>query len=55
MFQPAGEGTPSSESNRDAVEESTIVRRAVRDIERIAGEVRLSSIAVHSNTMHINT
>ena len=50
MFQPAGEGTPNS-----AVEESTIVRRAEIDIERIAGDVRLRGIAVHSNTMHINS
>ena len=52
MFQPSGEGTPSREPNRDAVEESTIVRR---DIERIAGEVIPSGIVVHSNTMHINS
>ena len=55
MFQPVGEGTPNSESIRDAVEESTIVRRAEIDIERIAGELRLRGIAVHSNTMHINS
>ena len=54
MFQPAGEGTPSRESNRDEFDESTIIRRAVRDIKRIADEERISGIAVHSNTMHIN-
>ena len=55
IFQPAGEGTPNSESIRDAVEESMIVRRAEIDIDRIAGEVRLRGIAVHYNTMHISS
>ena len=55
MFQPAGEGTPSRASNRDELDDSTIIRRAERDIKRIAGEVRAEDIAVHSNTMHINS
>ena len=54
MFQPAGEGTPSRASNRDKFDESTILRKAVRDIKRIADKERVSGIVVHSNPMHIN-
>ena len=55
MFQPAGEGTPSSvASKRDKFDESTILRKAVRDIKRIADKERVSGIVVHSNPMHIN-
>ena len=54
MLQPAGEGTPSRASNRDEFDESTLMRKAVRDIQRIADEKRVSGIVVHSNTLHIN-
>ena len=54
MFQPSGKGTPSRETNSDAVEESTIVRRAVEDIKKIDGEAIPTDIVVHSNTIHIN-
>ena len=54
MFQPAGEGTPSRASNRDEFDESTLMRKAVRDIKRIADVERVSGIVVHSNTLHIN-
>ena len=55
MFQPSGKGTPSRETNSDAVEESTIVRRAVEDIKKIDGEAIPTDIVVHSNTIHINS
>ena len=55
MFQPSGEGTPIRDPNRDVVEESTIVRRAVEVIKRIAGEAIPTDIVVHSNTIHINS
>ena len=54
MFQPAGEGTPSRSSKREELDKSTIIRRAVRDIKRIADEERRSGIVVHSNTMRMN-
>ena len=54
MFQPSGESTPTRVPNRCAVEESTVVKKAVEDIKKLAGEVPTTDIVVHSNTMHIN-
>ena len=55
IFQPSeNEDTPTRESNRNAVEESTLVKTAVGDIKRLTGEVPLTDIVVYSNTMHIN-
>ena len=47
-------GTPSRAPNRDELDESTIIRRAVKAIKRIADVDRISGIVVHSNTKHIN-
>ena len=55
MFQPSGEDTPTRDHNRSAVEESTLVKTAVEDIKRLAGEVPITDIVVHSNTIHINS
>ena len=41
-------------SLRDKFDESTILRKAVRDIKRIADKERVSGIVVHSNPMLIN-
>ena len=55
MFQPSGEGTPTRNPNRDTVEESTIVRRAVDVKKRIAGEAITTDIVVHLNTIYMNS
>ena len=54
MFQPSGEGTPTRNSKSDTVEDSTLVRRAVAVIKKIAGEAIPTDIVIHSNTIHIN-
>ena len=55
MLQPAGEGIPTRNSKSDTVEDSTLVRRAVAVIEKIAGEAIPTDIVIHSNTIHINS
>ena len=54
MFQPAGEGTPSRSSKKVIIDESTLMRKAIRDMNRIADVDRVTGVVVHSNTMHIN-
>ena len=54
MFQPAGEGTPSSSSMRVIIDDSTLMRKAVKDMKRIADVDRVTDVAVHSHTLHIN-
>ena len=56
MFQSPGEGTLTRDPNTCAVEESTIVKEAVREIKKLAGEAPPEDMhMVHSNTMHINS
>ena len=54
MFQPAGEGTPSSSSNRALIDESTLMKNAVKNMKRIADVDRVTDVEVHSHTLHIN-
>ena len=49
------EVTPSREPVLNEVEESTLMRRALGDIARIAREIQPSDIVVHSNTFQINS
>ena len=55
MFQSPGEGTPTRDPNICAVEESTIVKEAIREIKKLAGGAPPTDIVVHSHTMHINS
>ena len=55
MFQSPGEGNPTRDPKTCAVEESTIVKEAVREIKKFAGGAPLTDIVVHSNTIHINS
>ena len=54
MFQPAGEGTPSSSSRRVIIDESTLMRKAVKDMKRIADVDRVTDVAVQFNREHLN-
>ena len=48
------EGTPSSSSRRVIIDESTIMRRAVKDMKRIADVDRVTDVAVQFNREHLN-
>ena len=54
MFQPAGEGTPSRSPKKVIIDESTLMRKAVKDMKRIADVDRVTDVEVHSHTLHIN-
>ena len=44
----------SSSSRRVIIDESTIMRNAVKNMKRIADVDRVTDVEVHSHTLHIN-